>query len=1024
MHPYLYSMPGMKEIFALLEFDQNNGLHFTSDNSWKNETSFPNRVQRLIDRKISPDAFFSFDNKPFILFYENPKNREELYKAIWNFNESPIVIIIENGSIEIFNGFKYLLEKKSLEKIGEEGELLNFNYFKLVTGKAWEEYQDSLDYKNRVDYRLLDNIKVARKVLVDKFNLNSTIANALIGKVIFVRYLIDRKVKMKYDNKLRTWSNSEFCKLLLDPSEAKAFFEYLEDKDRGFNGDLFPLAGIEYENIDNGCFEVLNRLLSGENIETNQKSLFELFDFSIIPIEFISNVYELFIGQENQKNEGAYYTPLFLVDYILKETVEQHLNLNFGQNSPEIKFPICKVLDPACGSGIFLVETLRKIIEKHIVNSQIDTKSKAFKTCITNIAKQNIFGVDKDPSAIQVAIFSIYLTLLDYLDPPGIETFQFPLLSNTNFFVSDFFNQESLFNDTLKDINFDFILGNPPWMRGKGEVEDPLYVKYIKNRKKIERGHDGPIIDIGNKELAQAFVLRASDFCSTKTCCALIVTSKILYNNQSKDFRTYFLHHFHLERVFELAPVRKEVFDKSNDKAIAPACILFFKSAFGQNTDHNSIEHIALKPSRFFKLFKVFTLSRNDFKRVEQSTLKSYDWLWKILVYGSYLDFNFIRRLKEDFLSIGEEINSRKDFIIGQGIMIGGGDQNDASELVGLPFIDTRLDIKQFWINQNSSRTWTQPIVHRVRNNQLFKSPMLLITAGVRNDLRSVSAVSRHDAVYKSSLTGVKGFGDDGVLKLRQIAGIINSSFFSYINLMTFSSSGIEREESHDTEKWNVPYVENSQVSILVEELEGLCQLENTPLEKFRNPELESKIESKTKELDQAVDSSFTVGVEEDHLLRYANEIVIPIIMKHKGHEQLFNPIKVDHPVLENYADVFINQFQNALNTSEEKFVVEIFYSSNIVGMFFKRVSRSENLPNVYSIDHTSSDSDLMAKIAELSSLKITERLFVQKDIRGFEKDFFYIFKPNEMRLWHPAIALLDRNEFSNAILKAGRAGY
>src|SRR5690606_31484575 len=130
------------------------------------------------------------------------------------------------------------------------------------------------------------------------------------------------------------------------------------------------------------------------------------------------------------------YTPLFLVDYILKETVERHLSdareLHTSTNSVErpSQNSICKVLDPACGSGVFLVETLRKIIETYIAETDIDPKSQRFKTVIKNLAQENIYGIDKDLSAVQVAVFSIYLTLLDYLEPPGIETFKFPVLLN------------------------------------------------------------------------------------------------------------------------------------------------------------------------------------------------------------------------------------------------------------------------------------------------------------------------------------------------------------------------------------------------------------------------------------------------------------------------------------------------------------------------------------------------------------------------------------------------------------------
>jgi hypothetical protein len=70
-----------------------------------------------------------------------------------------------------------------------------------------------------------------------------------------------------------------------------------------------------------------------------------------------------------------------------------------------------------------------------------------------------------------------------------------------------------------------------------------------------------------------------------------------------------------IERVFELAPVRREVF---HDKAIAPACVLFFRDAKGKNTDSNIIEHIALKPSRFFSMFKIFSIYRNDIQIIQK----------------------------------------------------------------------------------------------------------------------------------------------------------------------------------------------------------------------------------------------------------------------------------------------------------------------------------------------------------------------------------------------------------------------
>ena len=69
-------------------------------------------------------------------------------------------------------------------------------------------------------------------------------------------------------------------------------------------------------------------------------------------------------------------------------------------------------------------------------------------------------------------------------------------------------------------------------------------------------------------------------------------------------------------------------------------------------------------------------------------------------------------------------------------------------------------------------------------------------------------------------------------------------------------------------------------------------------------------------------------------------------------------------------------------------------------------------------------NENLLKKIASLGTEKITENLFIQKDIRGFEKNGFYIIKPNEKKLWHKAIAYLDVDEFMDAILRVEQEMY
>lgn len=235
-------MRHLSQIFKKLYLSKENGLFLTTDNR---ERLFSNRVERLLENTIKPDAFFCIDNKPFILFFENPTDKKAKLQEIWNFNESPIIIIAEQDSVEIYNGFKFLTEQNSLELLGNEENLNDFNYFKLVTGETWEKYQANFDSKNRIDFHLLKNIESARENLILK-SLSKVLTNSLIGKVIFVRYLIDREVKLDFEKQgqSRKWTNDEFCKILSDKSQLNQFFNYLTGK---FNGDLFPISEDEID---------------------------------------------------------------------------------------------------------------------------------------------------------------------------------------------------------------------------------------------------------------------------------------------------------------------------------------------------------------------------------------------------------------------------------------------------------------------------------------------------------------------------------------------------------------------------------------------------------------------------------------------------------------------------------------------------------------------------------------------------------------------------------------------------------
>ena len=1020
----------LQEIYDKLSFTDDCLIRL-SDKNWKKKVVLPSRVCHLLEENEllrTLDAFFCFDNKPLILFFKDPQDRMALHQAIWNFNESPIAIILENNVVEIFNGFAIDENKQLLKRLGGNETLNDFTYFELVTGKTWEKYNDDINHKNRVDYRLLENIEAVQKRLKEK-GLTQTTANALLGKVIFFRYLIDRNVRLNYQEK-ELWNNEDLCNCLSNRDDFVAFIRHIENKDTGFNGDLFRISESEFSTIDQDALDILIRLLRSEEISTGQQSLFDMYDFSILPIEFISNMYEKFIGKENQEDGGAYYTPTFLVDYIISETIGKKLKESSNYN--------CKVLDPACGSGIFLVESLRKIIEKYIeVNEIEDTNTDDFRQALKSIAQDNIFGIDKDPSAIQVAIFSVYLTLLDYQKPADIRKFKFPNLIGTNFVCSDTFDLDNKDLKALEDkkIHFDYIIGNPPW---KGAGGDRVVRKYIKERKKKERGKKY-CIQINNNELAEYFVFRTSDFCTKNTEVALVIHSTSLYNSNSKDressFRRYLLEEFHIKKVFELAVVRKEVFDKSNDKAIAPACVLFYKYANGDDTNNNIITHIALKPSRFFSMFKVFSVCSSDIQEVQQDRLKKYDWLWKVLVYGSYLDFNLIKRLREK-PSIKNIINDRDRFISATGITFSEKKAKyDASRLKGMDFIDVYA-VENFFINPQKVTPFQKDRLGRIRNTKkdIFYAPMLLCRHGLDTEkLILRSAISYKNAIFKKSLLSIKAYRIEDTNILKNIGCIFSSDILSYLSIQTFSSIGIERGNAKGGEILSLPYVELNKD--YYETMEGLYRLRDQKKESMllnanELYDIDKKIVDESNAYNNKIKDMLNLTTADDDIVDYALNVSRTIIHindvgieKRKElmlNDQLFKALNTQDTMLKEYAQVYIDRFANSFNRNGKRFTVEILYSSQVIGMYFKVIDESMFIDDIV---FTSDNKNLLSTIIALASNKLTDALFVQKDVRGFEKEYFYIFKPNEKRLWYKAVAYLDVNEFDDAMLKTGRGG-
>lgn len=334
-----------------------------------------------------------------------------------------------------------------------------------------------------VNEKLFGDLKEAREILTKAFRWNEKLTNKeleegvqrILDRLVFIRVLEDRKLEPPILKEvLRIWERDK----------SKQFFPLLAHKFRElddlYNSSLFKEHACEHwEEYDQDTFKKVIRLLYGrEDIYA--------YDFKQIPSDILGGVYESYLSyiaqskkidkkevkvksRQKRKEQGIFYTPRYIVDFIVKNTLEERLKE--CQSITELKK--VKVLDPACGSGSFLVKALEAINNKY---KEFGNPGKQFTK--SEILLSNIYGVDLDPQAIELAKLNLLIEALD-------EKAKLPditphlcvgnsLVSGTQeelekYFGKDWreqkpFNFEEEFQEVFKQGGFDVIIGNPPYI--------------------------------------------------------------------------------------------------------------------------------------------------------------------------------------------------------------------------------------------------------------------------------------------------------------------------------------------------------------------------------------------------------------------------------------------------------------------------------------------------------------------------------------------------------------------------------
>ena len=586
----------------------------------------------------------------------------------------------------------------------------------------------------------------------------------MIGRAMFIRYFEDRGI-LSSDHLLELSPFATFIEVLRAGTQATYdLFDALADR---FDGDVFAHSNDEKKLISKKDLGILADFFSGTDMPTRQQALWP-YDFSIIPPELISSIYEQLL-EEDQVKDAAYYTPRHVVDLILDEVLPWE-----ATNSQP------RILDPACGSGIFLTEAYRRLNFRNLFKGKHSFPD-LVETLITCI-----HGIDRNPAAVNVAAFGLYLALFEELDPPSAwRDAKLPKLIGRNLLVADFFEPHALDEKT-----FDVVVGNPPWQSHLS----PLAEEFITDQ-------DVPLAD---KQIALAFLWKATRVIDDGGVLGLLLPAKQLLHNKAPRavvVRRAIFSSLQVDTVIDLSSLRRETFTA----AIAPAAVLVARR---NRQGTHDVLHVVPRSSPLQLAVDGFLVSQDDIHRVPSELAVNYPDIWKIYLWGDHRDLQLVTRLRSRYRTLGD-IAKERGWMHSRGFEPTGPSRNDATHLVGMRFIATDA-VLPFEITSIGSDVVEQAVMHRPRNPLLFKGPHVLIRRGLYLG-KPAAALVKQNAAFNNGVFGIAAPKKD-INYLRLLTACINSSLGSYYQFMTSGSWGVERDFIEENEHLTLPFAELSDV--------------------------------------------------------------------------------------------------------------------------------------------------------------------------------------------------------------------
>jgi len=692
----------------------------------------------------------------------------ELYRLLWNYGQVPLLLALTPTTADLFNLLPQplpdndgifpsppLIESiplspadslalagaaaKGVAKL-QSAVWQRFSSLRFDNGAFWEAEEnrnlgrDATSALEALVSEMRDTrIRVERSTVLPRVSQadKEAFVRRLLIITLMVRFLEERGILPEgyFNNKGTGWATN-FAQVLQRPQSVLRAIAQLNDD---FNGDVFHLdhrllAILQY--APESSLTPLANFAAG-SMQGQQAFFWRRYSFRHLPVEVISYVYEDFLGGKSQ----SYFTPHHLVDLLLDEAMpEKDVAAALEKNDPRhaktaAAFPI---LDPAAGSGVFLVGAWRRIVEAFLVNQPSPSPA-----ILKRLMTDNVFGVDIEKDSVELTIFSLCVALCSQFpqrpnDPSYVlnqlRRLKFPSLKNSNVFEEDFFAQRrSLLDDPRR---FRLIVGNPPFQSNlKGEAQLALDGTRVD-----EDGKAWP--EVPDDQISYLFLRGVIPLVAKNGTVCFVQPASLIYNEKPASFRRRLIENWQVSQVLDFASInglfetRKKARPGSASVKVGVKTVAVFIRRAEPISD-KPILHATFRRTALLNQRHVFEIDPQDLHWIPRDVAAGEPRVWKANLLGggrlleTYLNLVSEKTLEKHLAAL-EEYSS--DWIHMEGFIVGNNPTHMHPEAVDVAYLDT-AGLSTDGIDPSMISANTESVFHRPLDWRVFTPPHILIKA-------------------------------------------------------------------------------------------------------------------------------------------------------------------------------------------------------------------------------------------------------------------------------------------------------